>query len=54
MISIIIIVINLKTLIINISTISLIYTNSTSDIQYSIIMIRYNGRAVLTTMSMLY
>merc|ERR1712151_1431449 len=38
---------NVKTLIINISTISLIHTSSINDIQGSIIMIRYNGRAVV-------
>ena len=47
---IIIIVMNVKTLIINISTISLIRARSINDIQYNIIMIRYNGRAVVTTM----
>ena len=49
-VSIIIIAMNVKTLIINICTISLIHTSSINDIQYNIIMIRYIGRAVVTTM----
>merc|ERR1711953_1629334 len=38
---------------INISTISLIHTSNISDIQENIIMIRYNGRAVVRIIFML-
>ena len=50
MIRIIIIVMNVKTLVIKRNTISRIHTSSIHDIQYSVVMIRYNGRAVVTTM----
>ena len=48
--SIIAITINVKPRIINIRTISLNYTSISSDIQYNLIIIRSNGRAVVTTM----
>merc|ERR1711953_204519 len=44
---------NVKTLIINISTISLIHTSSPNDIPENIIMIRYNGRAFVRIIFML-
>ena len=50
MIGSIIIVMNVKTLIINISTLRFIHTCSINALQYSVVMIRYNGRAVVTTM----
>ena len=44
---------NVKTLIININTISRIRTSSMIDIQNNIIMVRYNGKAVMMTMYIL-
>merc|ERR1711953_1005615 len=54
MINIIIIVMNVNTLIVNISTISLIHTSSMNDIQNNISMARYNGRAVTMAMYMMW
>ena len=53
MISIIIIVMNIETLIINISTVSLIYTSRINDIHRNIIMVRYTGGAVMMAMYIL-
>ena len=53
MVSIILIVMNVKSLIINISTIRLIHTSSINDSHNNTNMIRYKGRAVMMTMYML-